>query len=87
MRLEKQPALDIEVGEMFAAQCRAARALLNWTQADIAKAAGCSEQLVRKYEKDGPRSGGATAMLRDAFEQAGIRFPINDDGFGVMRLK
>ena len=60
---------------MSPAQCRAARDLLNWTPADLARAAGVSIITVRNFEAG--RVTGArlapTLMMR-ALEGAGIRF-------------
>ncbi len=71
-----------------AAQCRAARGLLNWTQHDLAQTAGIGIVTVRQFEtlKVEPR-GATLAVIASAFEQAGVEFiPENGGGAGV-RLK
>ena len=75
------------VGDVFAAQCRMARAALNWSREDLADASGLSVALVKRYEGAGPWTVGATAALRSAFEAERIRFTINGEGYSVTRLK
>ncbi|MGE7157539.1 helix-turn-helix domain-containing protein [Methylorubrum rhodesianum] len=66
-----------------AAQCRAARGLLNWTQAELATAATVGVVTVRQFEaeKGEPRPATLT-VLRQALEAAGIEFGEQD---GVKR--
>jgi transcriptional regulator with XRE-family HTH domain len=60
---------------MRPAQCRAARALLDWTQPQLAKVAGLGLSTVVDYERDRRRvSEGAVRAIRDALEGAGIEF-------------
>jgi transcriptional regulator with XRE-family HTH domain len=74
---------------MIAAQCRAARALLNWSQEQLASAASVSVTTLRNYER------GATtpvtnnlAAIRAALEAAGVEFiPENGGGPGVRLRK
>ena len=60
---------------MAPAQCRAARKLLGWEPADLARAAGVSVIAVRNFESDkpSPRRSHVTAMQR-ALEGAGVTF-------------
>ena len=54
-------------------QCRAARGLLDWTQAELARAAGVAEVTVRAFEKE--RTGGrgdTISALETALESAGV---------------
>lgn len=54
-------------------QCRAARALLDWTQDDLAEQAGVSRGTVRGFE--GGLHGlqrGTAAAIRGALEAAGV---------------
>jgi DNA-binding XRE family transcriptional regulator len=73
------------------AQIRAARALIAWTQADLAKASGVSQITIKKIERGiaDPRVSTLAAIAR-AFDGAGIIFLDADDcrpgGPGV-RLK
>lgn len=57
------------------ATCRAARAMLDWTQGDAARAAGISAATLREFEGDRRAVGAQTveAIIR-AFEGAGVRF-------------
>jgi transcriptional regulator with XRE-family HTH domain len=66
-------------------QCRAARALLRWTQEQLAETAGVGVSTVEAFEAalrqpiDRNR-----AAIRQAFEAAGIAFiPENGGGAGV----
>jgi transcriptional regulator with XRE-family HTH domain len=75
---------DEELAPIWAAQCRAARALLGWRQEDLAQAAGLSVGLVRKYEMpEGRHTVGSTAALRQAFEAAGITFSVDPEIYSV----
>lgn len=60
-------------------QCRAARALLNWSQTDLAEAAEVGQSTVAKFEH-GARIPHATnlAAIQAALEAAGITF-LNDE--------
>ena len=60
---------------MSPAQCRAARALLNWTQPHLAEAAGVSPSTLRDFES-GKRAPIANnlAAIRAALEAVGITF-------------
>jgi transcriptional regulator with XRE-family HTH domain len=58
------------------AQSRAARNLLGWTQEDLADAAGLSIFTVRAFERDRRAlDRPSLALMRRAFEGAGIEFP------------
>jgi hypothetical protein len=72
-----------DVSLTFAAQCRAARGLLNWSRDDLAERAEISLQQVIDYETTGPRSQAMTALLRETFESAGIQFIMGEESFGV----
>jgi DNA-binding XRE family transcriptional regulator len=62
------------------ALCRAARGLLDWTQADLADRSGVSRSTIRDYEGSRHEAHRATeAQLRLAFEQGGIDFIHLDD--------
>jgi DNA-binding XRE family transcriptional regulator len=66
--------------ELSAAQSRAARALLNWSQAELAKTAAVAQQTVVDFERGArkPYPKNLTAMRR-ALEAAGVEF-FNDSG-------
>ena len=57
------------------ALCRAARGLLDWTQADLAEKAAVSRSTIRDYEGRHHEIHRATeAQLRLAFEEGGVKF-------------
>jgi transcriptional regulator with XRE-family HTH domain len=69
------------------AQCRAARGLLDWTQQELADAARIGVATVRLFEGEAAESRQATlAVLRQAFEAAGIEF-TNGEQPGVRLAK
>jgi transcriptional regulator with XRE-family HTH domain len=69
---------------MTPAQCRAARALLNWTQDDLALAAQVGVVTLRQYEKGASQPRRAIlSALRRALEEAGVRFIDRGGGPGV----
>lgn len=65
--------------------CRAARALLGWSQDDLAQASGVAKKTIADFERRARSPYDRT--LRDmqiALEAAGIIFiPENGDGMGV----
>jgi transcriptional regulator with XRE-family HTH domain len=71
------------------AQCRAARALLGWSQGDLETAAQVARKTIADFEGGGRRPYGRTLeALRAAFEVAGIEFiPENGGGAGVRMRK
>jgi transcriptional regulator with XRE-family HTH domain len=74
-----------------AGQIRAARALIDWRQIDLAKKSGVSEITLKNIERGyaDPRSS-TLAKIQQAFEKAGVVFldpgDTRDGGEGV-RLK
>jgi predicted transcriptional regulator len=72
-------------------QMKAARALLAWSQGDLAVASGVSEPTIARLEsEDGPVGGRAetSEKLRVALEKAGVEFiPENGGGAGVRMRK
>ena len=77
---------------LTADQLRAARAMLNWGQEQLAQESGISRPTIKRMEGPmGPaRSSVATLeAVRDALEAAGIEFLVEDDvsGPGVRRRK
>jgi predicted transcriptional regulator len=71
-------------------QVKAARALLAWSQADLAQHSGVSEPTVARLESLDGELGGrehTAGKIRAAIEKAGVEFiPENGGGAGV-RLK
>ena len=73
---------------ILTAQIRAARALLDWNQADLAQAAKVSIATIRRMESQkGPVMGYVSTVMRiqSAFEKEGIRFLDSgpEGGIGV----
>lgn len=68
-------------------QVKAARALLGWSQADLAAASGISEPTIKRIEAADGELGGRAATasaIRSALEAAGVEFiPENGGGAGV----
>ncbi|WP_433908776.1 helix-turn-helix domain-containing protein [Sphingomonas yabuuchiae] len=55
-------------------QCRAARALLDWTITDLAQAASVGVMTVKRFEAGQSVSAVSIQALSDAFYKAGISF-------------
>lgn len=73
---------------MKPSQCRAARALLDWSQQQLADASKVGNATIRNFEggKSSPQNA-TLEVLRRALEAAGVEFiPENGSGAGV-RLK
>jgi DNA-binding XRE family transcriptional regulator len=70
-------------------QSRAARALLDWSQTDLAKAASVSKQTLVDFERGARTPYDRTlADIRSALESAGVEFiPENGGGAGIRRRK
>jgi transcriptional regulator with XRE-family HTH domain len=69
---------------MNSQQCRAARALLKWSQTQLAESSGVALSTVAEFEIDKrePRSDNLTAMT-SALEDAGIIFETDGRHVGV----
>ena len=59
---------------MNATQCRMARAGLDWTLDDLAKASGVNRRSIINFENDGAASFASVAKLRAALEKMGVVF-------------
>jgi transcriptional regulator with XRE-family HTH domain len=70
-------------------QSRAARALLNWSRSDLAKAAGVGQSTIAKFERrERTPHASNLAAIRAALETAGIVFIEGDDTMGAgLRLR
>lgn len=73
-----------------AAQIRAARGLIDWSQATLAEASGLSLPTIKRMEsKIGPGRSSAenvSAVIR-AFEAGGVEFTAENGGGAGVRLK
>jgi predicted transcriptional regulator len=66
-------------------QVKAARAMLDWSQTQLANAAGVSVPTIKRLEAEDGHLGGrdeTARKIREALEEAGIQF-IEEDGRGV----
>jgi transcriptional regulator with XRE-family HTH domain len=74
---------------LTAAQCRAARALLDWSQQSLADAAKVGNATIRNFESGKTTPQNATLeMLRQALGKAGVIFiDQNGEGPGVRLRK
>lgn len=71
-----------------AAQSRAARGMLDWSQTELASRSNLSESTVRDFEKG--RRVPATnnlAAIQQAFEAAGVEFIAENGGGPGVRLR
>ncbi|CAN7722343.1 transcriptional regulator [Aminobacter sp. LjRoot7] len=69
---------------MNPAQCRMARAALEWGVLDLAREAAVSTQTIVRFERGEVLKEATVDRLRSAFEAAGIEFiPANGGGPGV----
>jgi predicted transcriptional regulator len=77
----------VSIPKVSVEQIKAARALLRWTQHDLAEASGVSIPTVKRLEADGGTLGGrdsTVAAIRAALESAGVSFlDANGSGPGV----
>lgn len=68
-------------GMISPAQCRAARGFLNWTQADLARAAQVGKNTLIDFEQAKRPTRPATIVaLEKAFTDAGVRFETDAEG-------
>jgi transcriptional regulator with XRE-family HTH domain len=73
---------------MTPAQCRAARAILNAEQSEVADRAGIARATVIDFEKGIRTPRPATiAAIRAALEAAGVEFIAENGGGAGVRLK
>lgn len=79
---------DKETAMISAAQCRAARALIDWSIDQLATASGLSVEQLAAFEADGTLDRAANAQAARALEEGGASFIAERRGRGVgVRLK
>jgi predicted transcriptional regulator len=80
----------VSIRKVSIRQIKAARALLAWSQGDLARASNVSEPTIKRLEANDGEIGGRSETaekIRSALEAAGVEFiPENGSGAGV-RLK
>ena len=71
-----------------AEQCRAARALLDWSQPDLARASGTGRSTITRFERGArvPHPSNLAA-IRAALEAAGVEFIDPNGGGPGLRLR
>lgn len=75
------------IGPILPAQCRAARALLNWSQTVLAQKAAVAKQTLADFERGARQPYPRTlADIRAALEAEGVEF-TNGDAPGVRMRK
>jgi transcriptional regulator with XRE-family HTH domain len=69
-------------------QCRAARGLLGWSQADLSRASETATKTIADFER-GAREPYARTLddVRAAFERAGVEFIDENGGGPGLRLR
>jgi transcriptional regulator with XRE-family HTH domain len=73
---------------LLPAQCRAARALLEWSQQDLAKTAGVGVVTVHQLEAGTSEPRRATLeAIRRTFQTAGVEFIDENGGGAGVRLR
>ena len=66
--------------EFSPAQCRAARALIGWSQADLHAAAKVAKKTIADFEREARQPYPRTlAAIRAALEAAGVTFTSGDE--------
>ena len=59
---------------LTSAQCKAARALLDWSQGDLSERVSISAVSIRAFEKGGAMRESSLRLIRMTFEAAGVQF-------------
>jgi ribosome-binding protein aMBF1 (putative translation factor) len=87
--LAKKDSAGYKTGMITPAQCRAARALLDWSQQQLADASKAGVVTVRNFEGGKSKPINSTLeVLRRALESAGVEFVAeNGSGAGVRLRK
>lgn len=74
--------------EITPPQCRAARALLNWSQNQLEEAARVAKKTIADFEREArtpyPRT---LSAIRTALEAAGVEFIAENGGGAGVRLR
>nr|WP_086642584.1 helix-turn-helix transcriptional regulator [Acetobacter sp. DsW_063] len=74
--------------EFSPAQCRAARALLNWSQADLETASKTAKKTIADFEREARTPYARTlSAIRAALEAAGVEFIAENGGGAGVRLR
>jgi len=88
MELTQDQIRAVLAAETLPSQCRAARALLGWTQPQLAKAAGFGLSTIVDFEKERRTiSAAAVTAITVALENSGVEFIYENGGGPGVRLK
>jgi transcriptional regulator with XRE-family HTH domain len=74
-------------GKMIKGQWQAARALIGWSQSDLAAKVGVASLTIKRLEGGRTVSGDIHARTRAALEAAGVEFIAENGGGAGVRLK
>ena len=71
------------------AQCRAARGLIDWSQRQLAEAAGVGVATIRLFEAGkGEQRRSTLTVIKNAFEAAGVEFTNgNQPGVRLRKIR
>jgi transcriptional regulator with XRE-family HTH domain len=73
---------------IYPAQCRAARALVNWSQSELEAASKVAKKTIADFETEKRQPYGRTLeAIRAALEAAGVMFIEQDSGGPGVRLR
>lgn len=67
------------MGQLSAAEIRAARAIIGWSQNDLAEATHLGLRTIKRAEGDERLTDAADFAIRSAFEKAGVIFVTGVD--------
>ena len=86
--MESDKCSNVPDQMITAEQCRAARGLLDWSQAELADKAAVGIVTVRQFEAGSHEPRRATLdVIKRAFESAGVEFIDQNGGGPGLRLK
>ena len=80
--MESSPAVVLT-----AAQCKMARAAIDWSARDLAAKAGIHHNTVGRIERGEDVPRGTLLVVREALEQAGVEFIAENGGGAGVRLR
>lgn len=73
--------MDQHSTAVMAAELRAARAILGWSQQELATHSGVSVPTINRYERADGRSRASTrALLKARLSDHGVSFSVSEDG-------
>lgn len=78
--------IQVDVGSPTSSQCRAARAVLNWSLVEASRRTGLSIVTISRSERhaDPDRHEDARDIVKRHYEMAGVSFLLLKEGRGVL---